>query len=314
MSNNVNTPYDDVFRTLLNDCPDLIIPVINEAFGTSFVMGKDTVSRENNEFFFTRQDTGQDDVITDSHLMINGKNFHIECQSTADGSMVVRMFEYDVQIAMQHAELGTGKYTVEFPQSAILYLRSTSGTPDFVEIRIVVPGDSCGYQIPAVKVKDFSVDDIYRKQLYFLIPFYGFVFEKMFSRCEKDEKELDTLSDVFSNIRQRLRAVCEDGTISEYYFQTVMDMAGKVIHSLASKYSKTLERIGDIMGGKILEYEAKTIMNEGRQEGRQEGGNTMVYVMVQDGDTTPERGAKRLGITVEELRKRMSASGYKFPE
>ena len=29
----VPTPYDDAFRTLLNDCADLIIPVINEIFG-----------------------------------------------------------------------------------------------------------------------------------------------------------------------------------------------------------------------------------------------------------------------------------------
>ncbi len=29
----INTPYDDVFRMLLNDCPDLIIPVINNTFG-----------------------------------------------------------------------------------------------------------------------------------------------------------------------------------------------------------------------------------------------------------------------------------------
>ena len=28
-----NTPYDDVFRTLVNDCSPLIIPVINEVFG-----------------------------------------------------------------------------------------------------------------------------------------------------------------------------------------------------------------------------------------------------------------------------------------
>ncbi len=28
----VNTPYDDVFRTLLNDCSRLIIPIINEVF------------------------------------------------------------------------------------------------------------------------------------------------------------------------------------------------------------------------------------------------------------------------------------------
>lgn len=27
-----STPYDDVFRTLLNDCSSLIIPVINEIF------------------------------------------------------------------------------------------------------------------------------------------------------------------------------------------------------------------------------------------------------------------------------------------
>jgi len=32
----VNTPYDDVFRTLLNDCSSLIIPVINEVFGESY--------------------------------------------------------------------------------------------------------------------------------------------------------------------------------------------------------------------------------------------------------------------------------------
>ena len=31
-----NTPYDDVFRTLLNDCSSLIIPVINEVFGEDY--------------------------------------------------------------------------------------------------------------------------------------------------------------------------------------------------------------------------------------------------------------------------------------
>ena len=31
-----STAYDDVFRTLLNDCSKLIIPVINEAFGENY--------------------------------------------------------------------------------------------------------------------------------------------------------------------------------------------------------------------------------------------------------------------------------------
>lgn len=51
------------------------------------------------------------------------------------------------------------------------------------------------------------------------------------------------------------------------------DMSDKVVKNIVSNYEKTMRRIGDIMGGKILEYEAKTIMNEGRAEGRKEGGN-----------------------------------------
>ena len=34
---NVNTPYDDTFRTLQYDCPELIIPMINEIFHEDYV-------------------------------------------------------------------------------------------------------------------------------------------------------------------------------------------------------------------------------------------------------------------------------------
>lgn len=31
-----NTPYDDVFRTLLNDCSFLVLPMLNEVFGEHY--------------------------------------------------------------------------------------------------------------------------------------------------------------------------------------------------------------------------------------------------------------------------------------
>ena len=34
----INTPYDDAFRTLLQDCPELVIPLINELFGTDYTL------------------------------------------------------------------------------------------------------------------------------------------------------------------------------------------------------------------------------------------------------------------------------------
>ncbi len=37
-----STPYDDVYRTMLNDCTSLILPVINELFGEHYT-GKEKI-------------------------------------------------------------------------------------------------------------------------------------------------------------------------------------------------------------------------------------------------------------------------------
>ena len=52
---------------------------------------------------------------------------------------------------------------------------------------------------------------------------------------------------------------------------------------------------------------------EGRLEGITEGKSFEVYESVQEGDYSIERGAQKLGITVEELEKRMIEAGYKLP-
>ena len=45
-----NTVFDDVFRTLLQDCPELVIPLINELFGTDYT-GQEVVLSSTNEIF-----------------------------------------------------------------------------------------------------------------------------------------------------------------------------------------------------------------------------------------------------------------------
>ena len=136
-----NTPYDDVFRTLLNDCSSLIIPVINEVFGEDY-RGDEEVLFYPNEHFIQGQDTSTKEKITDSCFQVIGirkKKYHLECQSTTDNKMIVRMFEYDTQIALDAGEVVQGTLTVEFPHSAVLYLRHNSRTPDAMTVRIKTP-------------------------------------------------------------------------------------------------------------------------------------------------------------------------------
>ncbi len=87
-----STPYDDVFRTLLNDCSQLIIPVINEIFGETYT-GEETIVFAPNEHFMNRQDGQEDEQVTDASFRILGKEpkkYHLECQSTPD-RMKIRM-------------------------------------------------------------------------------------------------------------------------------------------------------------------------------------------------------------------------------
>ena len=67
-----STPYDDVFRTLLNDCSQLVIPVINEVFGENY-SGKEEIIFSPNEHFLNRQGGNEEERITDSSFKIVGK-------------------------------------------------------------------------------------------------------------------------------------------------------------------------------------------------------------------------------------------------
>ncbi len=72
----VNTPYDDVFRTLLNDCPSLIIPVINEIFGEHYT-GNEQIHFLPNEHFINRQGGEEQERITDSNFVIESRDKNV---------------------------------------------------------------------------------------------------------------------------------------------------------------------------------------------------------------------------------------------
>lgn len=74
--NNYNTAYDDVFRTLLVDCSELIIPVVNEVFHTNYV-GDENVILYENEIFMREQDGDEEKIITDSTFLPMKNNLQL---------------------------------------------------------------------------------------------------------------------------------------------------------------------------------------------------------------------------------------------
>lgn len=268
-----NTPYDDVFRTLLNDCSSLIIPVINEVFGEHY-SGQERITFSPNEHFLNQQGGNEEERITDTSFKIEGKEtkkYHLECQSSTDNSMLVRFFEYDTQIALDEGQINGNVLTVTLPHSAVLFLRHHASTPDTLKIRMVTPGGTVEYDIQVMKSQQYTPEEIFEKNLLLLIPFYIFSHETRFDEYEKNKMKLRALQEEYGQIKDKLEKLSNQGAISEYTRCTIIDMSNKVLEHIAVKYNSVKEGVKAVMGGKVLEYEAKTIKREGIKEGIQKG-------------------------------------------
>ncbi|GEM_PF-200660 len=283
--NITSTPYDDVFRTMLNDCSRFILPLLNEVFGENYD-GTETIVFANDYHFQNKQDGAEDKIITDaSFKVIKGdieKKYHLECQSTIDNSMVLRFFEYDSQIALDDATIekivgddggkkSDGVLTVTFPHSAVLYLRSNKNTGDVMTIRFVTPGGELKYDIPIIRMQSYSLEDIWEKEIYLLIPFYIFTHEANFPKYNEDENLLQGLVNEFKEICIKMEELTQQGKMSELERRIIIELSKKVIDNIARKYEKIRKGVDGIMGGKVIETEAKKMYNRGISEGRNEG-------------------------------------------
>lgn len=76
---------------------------------------------------------------------------------------------------------------------------------------------------------------------------------------------------VMKSQQYTLEELLQQGAISEYTRCTIIDMSNKVLEHIAVKYQSVREGVKSVMGGKVLEYEAKAIKREGRDEGWKEG-------------------------------------------
>ena len=273
----INTPYDDAFRTLLQDCPELVVPLINELFGTDY-SGREVVLTNANEVFIRNLEGKKEKRITDSNLMLItlkgiSKRYHLECQSTSDGTIEIRMWEYDVQIALMDREYRNGALYVKFPDSAVIYLRSTANTPDELKIYICVGTQEIPYKIPILKVKNYTLEDIFEKQLWMLIPFYIFRYEKELSVIEHNSDRLSQLRAEYERIAAMIDQECQAGKIKPITFGALCELSNNVVEKLASRYENVEKEVTEIMGGKVLNYRSKEIFLEGREAGFSQGRN-----------------------------------------
>ena len=258
-----STIFDDVFRTMLEKMPQLAVPLINEVFGTSYPEDVKIIQKRN------EHQTKNGRIITDSHLLIANRIYHIECQSTDDSTMVIRMIEYDFAISLEHVQKENGRYRMYFPQSCVLYLRGIKKR-DAISVEIVMPnGGTVEYTVPVVQVQEFTCDDMLRKRLLFLLPYHVIKYEQ--------EKDLDTDREKWKEFLdecKKIESYLEENFLekgNEKLYRDMVELIIRIADHVFRDNEKVRKGFGDVMGGKVLELESDKLIQRGIEQGLERG-------------------------------------------
>ena len=201
------TIFDDVFRTIAQKMPYLLIPLINEVFQTNYPEDIHFQQLRNEHY----EKFGK--IITDSILQIEDHTYHLECQSSLDGRMVIRMFEYDFSIALELAQKNNETFEIEFPQSCVLYIRNhrERSLPDYHEAIVkFADGQQIVYRVPILRAQNYTVDSIFEKKLLILLPYHILRYESFLKNSGSNTKKLEQLLADYQKISAKLEQCTND--------------------------------------------------------------------------------------------------------
>ena len=296
-----STIFDDVFRTIAQKMPQLLIPLINEVFHTSYSEEEhfEQLRNEHYEKYGT--------VITDSIIQIGNHIYHLECQSSKDKTVVIRMFEYDISIAIEHASYENDEiWEIEFPQSCVLYIRNHRDLPDYHEAVVkFADGQKMRYRVPILQAKKYTVDRIFEKRLLILLPYHILRYEHFLKHNGMDTRKLQQLLADFREINRRLEETAEKENKSHLYMDMIV-LIEQIADYIIPKNNTIRKGLGDVMGGKILKLQSEELLElgeaRGKAKGRLEGKREERLDAIQN--------MMDLGLTKEQILRKYSLEEY----
>ncbi len=254
--------YDNTFKTLKNKHAKLFISVINEAFNKCYPLdSKVEIVSSEGAFINKIQSTDVNKIEirqNDFLLRINDDYYLIESQTTDDNTMALRLAEYTFLAARSSATYDQERILIPMPNYTVLYVKSTDRTPETTTITYLFPdGSTHDYIAHNVFMKSFSKEDIFKKKLYALIPFYFARYEKELSTATDYQGAIEDLQ-FFRNMMDKLLSSKElDGCEAADIADCVKDILRHITDG-----NNIEQEVVSIMGGEIYELYSERLVRE----------------------------------------------------
>ena len=161
---------------------------------------------------------------------------------------------------------------MEYPNSVIIFLRPDNRIPDYMTITHRGPnGAEMSYKVPAVQIRDYTIDDIFEKKLFILLPFYLFTFANNFKNIENDETGIQKIVEVLTYINRRLNNLYNINEIGAYQKRMILELMQRVSEKLTLKFRNIRKGVDSVMRGEVIRTQADEILERGIKQGIERG-------------------------------------------
>ncbi|MEX1030294.1 MAG: hypothetical protein WDZ91_09680, partial [Paenibacillaceae bacterium] len=233
--NNHKLKLDQIMRVLFKLSKKITVNMINRLFDESFISEEVDIQYENSEFI-------QDDysrITADMFITIrdyqNVYRYHIEFQTMNDSSMVIRMFRYGFEKAVELAGSIEADQPIilEFPRQLVIFLEENENIDDSLMIELRLPsGEVIPYAVPVMKYWKYSAEDLQEQKMYALLPLQAF----------KSRKKIQTIYRSRKSVEEKSRLITAEFTLLKETIQRTVDILGE-LHNQQEIHTGDLERI-----------------------------------------------------------------------
>lgn len=157
-------------------------------------------------------------------------------------------------------------------------------------------GENVAVDVPLLKVKEYTKEQLFQKDLLMLLPYYLMRYEDDCKEADRldDQEEADAKMAVFMEECEDLLGKLSDRCSAkeqQYMFQTLADLIIEIAMYLAPKNER--EKV-EIMGGTVIKTRAQILREEGEEKKARETARDMY-----DDNMSIEKIAKYVKYPVE---------------
>ena len=179
-----------------------------------------------------------------------------------------------------------------------LLLEVTRKTPKELIVHIAAPGGQLQYKIPILKAFHYTMKELLERKLFLLLPFHILVYKNRLIGYNESEEALGELQKIYEDMVESLERLRLVNKLTEDEVTDILKVSAEVVDKVTGKCEKVRKVLGDILRGQAYELPTDRLIRQGAWD--------MCIGLLKDGVISMAEAAKRLSMTEEELKSKMS--------